>query len=334
MKNEKLPKGVEKLPSDSYRVTKMYKGKRYRVIFDHKPTEKEITIALAEKMQENNIGKGGTFEKCARQYIENRNKVISPGTEHTYNIKINQLSDDFKAKNIFDIDNNTVQIEINRFAANHAPKTVKTLHGFISSVLRAYRPNLVLRTKLPQPIRKDEYIPNKEDILRLLDYAKGTRYHVPFQLAIVYGCRRSEICALSIDDLKGNELWIHCDLTYNKGMWVKKENPKTDATNRKITLPESLAQQIRDQGYIYEGHPNALNKAIHRYEAKLGIPPFPFHTLRKFFCSYSFDLGISEANIMSIGGWATPHVMKSVYRRAMEKSKKESIEMITSTLIE
>lgn len=325
---------LEKLPSGSYRATQMYKGKRYRVTFDHKPTDKEVTIALAEKMKEVDVGKGGTFGSCARQYLENRNKVISPGTEHTYNTKINQLSNEFKAMNIFDIDENAVQIEINSFAANHAPKTVKTLHGFIRSVLRAYRPNLSLRTKLPQPIQKDEYVPEREDIVRLLECAKGTRYDVPFQLAIIYGCRRAEICALTLDDLKGNELWIHSDLAYNKRQWIKKENPKTNASNRKITLPDSLAEQIRDQGCIYEGHPNALNKAIHRYEKKLGLPPFPFHTLRKFFCSYSFELGISEANIMSIGGWATPSVMKSVYRRAMEKSKKESMELITSSLME
>ncbi len=325
---------LELLPSGSYRAQKIYKGKRYRVTFDHKPTEKELTIAFAEKMQDVHTGEGGTFEKCARDYLKNRDKVVSPGTLRSYENKIdNQLSDEFKAMSIYDIDNNTVQAEINKFTIDHAPKTVKTLHGFISSVLGAYRPNLRLKTKLPQNVQKDEYIPEIEDVKRILELAKDTRYHVPFQLAALYGCRRAEICSASLDDLKGNELWIHTDVSYYKHKWITKENPKTDASNRKIVLPDELVQAIHEQGCIYDGHPNALNKAIHRYQKKLDIPEFDFHTLRKFFCSYAHDLGVSEANIMSIGGWATPSVMRSVYRRSLEKSKKESMELITDSLL-
>ena len=325
---------VEKLPSGSYRAKKVYKGKTYRITFDHKPTEKEVTIAFANKMQDDSNIKSGTFKKCALDYLANRDKVVSPSTLRTYENKIdNQLTDEFKAMNIFDIDCNAVQNEINQFASNHAPKTVQTLHGFISSVLRAYRPNLRLTTKLPQNIQKDEYIPEIEDVKRILEVAKDTRYNVPFQLAALYGCRRAEICAASIDDLKGNELWIHTDVAYYKKEWITKENPKTDASNRKIVLPDSLVEAIVEQGCIYDGHPNALNKAIHRYQKKLGIPEFDFHTLRKFFCSYAHDLGVSEANIMSIGGWATPSVMRSVYRKSMEKSKQESMKQITDGLL-
>ena len=312
----------------------MYKGKNYTMVFDHKPSEREITLALAERMQDEQAGKGGSFEKCARDYLKNRDKVISPGTLRSYENKIdNQLSAEFKSMNIYDIDDNAVQAEINRFATDHAPKTVQTLHGFIKSVLRSYRPSLALRVKLPQNIQKDEYIPEFDDIRRSLEMAKDTRYNVPFQLAALYGCRRAEICSATLDDLKGNELWIHTDVSYYKGDWITKENPKTDASNRKIVLPDSLVQEIQDQGCIYDGHPNALNKAIHRYQKKLGLPEFDFHTLRKFFCSYAHDLGVSEANIMSIGGWATPSVMRSVYRKSMEKSKQESMQLISKSLL-
>jgi integrase len=141
------------------------------------------------------------------------------------------------------------------------------------------------------------------------------------------GLRRAEICGLSLDDLKGNELWIHRDLVYRKGEWILKETPKTNASNRKIILPDKLVQEIQQQGYIYNGHPNALNKAIHRFQKKLDIPAFRFHDMRLYFCSYAHDLGISEANIMSIGGWSTPTVMRKVYRKAFEKSKKEAMEL-------
>ena len=323
---------LEQLPSGSYRATKMYKGTKYRVTFDHKPTEKELTIAFAEKMQDVVVGQKSTFEKCALEYIQSRDKVVSQSTIRTYNIKLNQLSEDFKKTNITDIDNIIVQSEINQFAEDHAPKTVRTLHGFIASVLGVYRPNLRLKTKLPQAIQKEEYAPNKDDVMALIDMANGTHFHVAFQLAAFFGCRRGEICALTLDDLSGNDLWIHRNMVYSDNEWVIKENPKTDASNRTITLPESLADEIREQGFIFDGHPNALNKAVHRYQKKLGIKEFEFHAFRKFFCSYSHDIGISEANILSIGGWSTPSVMRSVYRKSMEDSKKESMKKIFEEL--
>ena len=320
---------LEQLPSGSYRVKKIVKGVTYRVTFDHKPTQKEITIALAERIQDEGVNKG-TFYKYAREYIENKKGVVSPATIRTYNTKLDQLSDDFKNENIYELDSNKVQHEISIFALDHAPKTTKTLYGFISSVLTAYRPNLKLRVKLPQSIVKESYEPQNEDIKRILEHAQDTEYSIPFQLGIL-GCRRGEICAASIDDLEGNNLWIHRSKVYN-GTWIVKESPKTDASNRILPLPESLANQIREQGYIYNNHPNALNKAIHRYQKQLGIPPFKFHALRSYFASYAHSLGVPDADIMALGGWETDTIMKKVYRKSMEESKKQSMDLITKNL--
>ena len=41
---------IEKLPSESYRIRKMYKGNTYTVTFDSKPTQKEAVQAMAAEM--------------------------------------------------------------------------------------------------------------------------------------------------------------------------------------------------------------------------------------------------------------------------------------------
>ena len=41
---------IEKLPSGSYRIRKMYKGQTYTVIFDYKPTQKEAMQAMAAEL--------------------------------------------------------------------------------------------------------------------------------------------------------------------------------------------------------------------------------------------------------------------------------------------
>lgn len=322
---------IEELPSGSYRIRKTYKGKTFTKIFDHMPTDKEAFIAMAEIMQDDAPIKG-TFEKYAKEYIKNRIGVISPATVRTYNIKISQLSASFLKMNIYDITSEAVQREISHFAKDHAPKTTRSLNGFISSVLYAYRPNLRLRVKLPQMIPKQGYEPTNEDVKAILQAAEGSEYSISFQLG-VFGLRRAEICSLELSDLEGNELRIHRSKVYLEGNWISKESPKTVASNRTIFIPDKLKNEILSQGYIFKYTPPKLNEALHRYQKQLGIPQFRFHDLRHYFASYAHSVGISDADILAIGGWESDYVMKKVYRKAMEDSKRDAMKKIGNDIL-
>ena len=312
---------IEKLKSGSYRATKMYKGKRYRVTFDHKPTEKEVALALAEKLQDSETRKGGSFEHYAKEYIASRSNVLSPSSVHTYERLIKTLSDGFKAKNLYDIAQSDVQKEINSYAENHAPKSVRSLHGFISAVLGSYRPQFTLHTTLPQKIQKESYLPSEDDIKAILSAVKGTEDSIGIQLGIL-SLRRSEICALDIADLKGNELHVHANMVWHNG-WIKKESPKTDAGNRIVYLPNALAREIRKKGYFFPYSPQKLNEHLQKYQDELGIPRFRFHDLRHYFASYAATI-MPEADAMALGGWKSDYVFKQVYRNSMEKKRKAS----------
>ena len=311
-----------------YRVRKMYKGVVYILSFDKIPDEKDITVALAERLKGESVGEKGTFKFFAQKYTQNRENVVSPNTIRTYDTKLNQLSDEFCSMNIHDIASEDVQAEVNRLAEKYEPKTVKTTYGFITAVLRANRSTMNIKIKLPQAVKKDCYEPTNEDIRRILEDVKGTDYSVAFQLA-AWGVREGEICALSMDDLDGNKLHIHRTValdTNNKR--IIKDTPKTDESNRILPLPPQLAEEIRQQGFIYEKSPNRLNKKIHDVQKKLGIPPFKFHALRSYFASYAHSIGICEADILALGGWKTASVMKSVYRKSIEESKEEAVKKL------
>jgi integrase len=55
----------------------------------------------------------------------------------------------------------------------------------------------------------------------------------------------------------------------------------------------------------------------------LGIPHFRFHDLRAYAVSIAHALGVPDAYIQEWGGWKTDHVLKRVYRRAMDDKNKE-----------
>lgn len=315
---------IEKRPSGTYRVRKMYKGQMYTVSFDYKPTQKEAMQAMAKELDRvQGKYKSLTFKAAAEEYISTKRNVLSPTTIRGYNSTIRSISDKFKETNVHDITVMDIQSEINRLAKEHSPKTVRNYHGFISAVLGTFHPNLRICTTLPQKVKNEPYIPSDEDIKRILECAKGTEYEVPIILAC-YGLRRSEICALTLEDIDSDIVRINKAKVLNEdAKWVNKTT-KTTASTREIVIPMEIADKIREKGYVYKGYPTSITAYLGRVEDTLGIPHFPLHKLRHYFASKMSAMNVPEEDIMRFGGWETDYVMKGVYRHAMEDKGKKA----------
>ena len=321
---------LEKVGNHSYRLKKIIKGRTIRISFDHKPSEREITLRLAERIQDEG-GKPDTLRNCITEYIADRESILSPNSVRTYNNFIAVLSKSLLDKNIYDIAQSDIQKEINKYAKTHAPKTVRSLHGFISSVFKVYRPQFTLSTSLPRNDIKPRFRPNSDHISDILEATEGTPLHVCVQLGIL-SLRRGEICALTLDDLDGNRLTVNKTLVYNKG-WLVKESAKTEESNRVIYIPDSLAEEIKEQGFIYNLSPQKLNDHLHKITNQLGIPHFRFHDLRSYFASYASALNIPEADIMKMGGWKSDFVFKRIYRESTVESYTESSVKISESIL-
>lgn len=314
---------MEKLPSGSYRIRKMYKGITYTVITDYKPTQKEAIQLLSAEMNKLQSGKNHmTFQTAAEKYMDTKNNVLSPSTLNGYKSILRNLPDSFTRLLISDIDSVCIQKIINSYSRNHSPKSTKNANGFITAVLSMFCPNTVLSITLPQAIRKKPYIPMDEDVKRILEYSSGSQFEIPLILA-TFGLRRSEICALSADDINGNMLTIDKALVQSPDkQWVIKTT-KTEAGTREIYLPDYVIELIKNQGYIYKGHPNSIVRYLHDVQDKLGIPRFPLHKFRHYYASMAHALRIPDAYIMASGGWKSDGTLKSIYRHALEDKKEE-----------
>lgn len=274
---------IEKLPSGSYRIRKMYKGKTYQIVTDYKPTQKEAIKMMAEELDKIKAKrKRMTFQDAAEEYIESKKNVLSPSTVRGYAGIIGILSDVFLGKTIEDIEQIDIQKEVNRIANGRSPKTVRNCHGFISAVLGTFCPNLKINTTLPQKVKNEPYIPSDEDVRKVLECASGTEYEIPLILAC-YGIRRSEICALVMEDIEGDIVRINKAMVQNENKeWIIKTT-KTTSSTRKVVIPVWLADKIRERGYVYKGHPNCITKFLYDTEKSWGW--------RNFLCiSYGITL--------------------------------------------
>lgn len=305
---------IEKLPSGNYRISEMRNNTRYRITLDHKPTKNEAKLLLQEKI--GTFSDKTVFKKAAESYIDAKSNVLSPSSIRGYKTIIKcQLTEEFLNMPIESIDLPHIQVLINTLSNTYAPKTVKNVSAFVMSVLKFYGSDVKSPT-LPPKKTKVDYIPSEEDIKRILAEVKGTAYEVPFILGTL-GLRRSEICALTPEDLNGNTLTINKALVLNENNeWTLKETTKTEKSTRSVVVPEYVADLIRENGAC-PVTPHSLYWKLQRVQLKLGIPRFPFHKLRHFFASYMHDLGYSNKQIQEFGGWKTDHIMKSVYQHAM-----------------
>ena len=324
---------IEKLKSGSYRVVEMYNGKRYRKTLGYKPSKKEAQLLINEMIEHGSAPckTAASMKDAANGYIAMKSNVLSPTTINSYRSIIRNLSDWFLNLKMIDVDAVAVQKEINDYSSLHSPKSTRNAHGFISAVLSVYRPGVILNTTLPQKQKYDAYTPTDGEISNILDQVRGTKYEIPFRLGC-YGLRRSEICALTRDDLSGNVLHINKAYVLNDNrIWIIRPFNKTTESTRDVIIDPELADMIRlCEGRLFPLHPESLVAKLHALQDLLSIQRFRFHDLRAYFASSAHALGIPDAYIMAAGGWSSPYVMNRVYRRTMSDVQKEMSDRLIS----
>ena len=325
----KLPKGVDQLPSGKYRVRKMINGKRQSLLFDAPPTQRDVLLATNELLNEvPGATLKGTFLDYAEKYIKAKENVLSASTIRGYRATLRGIPSHFTSLPLKDITQYSLTALVNDMVRSVSPKTVYNRHGLIVSVLHEFRPDFVIRTKLPRKTQKDIYTPGDEEVSILFAYLEDSpalkKYWIPLYLASL-GLRRSEIGALSIADLSEDDI-----LTINKAKvlgsdnkWVIQNFTKTERSNRKIPVPKELADRIRQQGFIYQGDLNSIFCIMTAAQKKLGLPHFGVHRLRSYFASKAHALGLHDSIILKLGGWKSDYIMKGIYRKALQEDLHE-----------
>lgn len=319
---------------NKWRIRESHQGARYTITLDHKPSKREAQELIQQRISEGRVqaDASDTFKMAAERYLELKCNILSPWTITGYRKIINALSDRFKSTKLINLDAVSVQKEINDYSATHSPKSTRNVHGFISAVLKVYKPQLTLHTTLPQKSKFEPNTPSEDDVKRIIETAAGTAYEIPFRLGC-YGLRRGEICAITSADLNGNMLKINKAKVKDGKTYVIRPMPKTTESNREIYIDDTLAAMIRNaDGPVYPGCPDRINRHLTDLQHQLGIQHFRFHDLRAYYASMAHALGIPDVYIMANGGWSSTNIMNRVYKRAFAEKQAEANKSIAAHL--
>ncbi len=333
---------IEKV-GNRWRITEMRSGIRYRVSVDYKPTKKQAEELMRKKISEGNINTKATdsFNDAALKYCELKSNILSPWTINGYKAILRALSDTFKQSKLVNIDQIMVQKEINRYSADHSPKSTRNVHGFISAVLSVYKPSLKLSTTLPEKDKFEPYAPSNDDIKRILDEVAGTKYEIAFRLGALSGMRRGEICAITSEDVWHDEeqdaYYVHIGkakvLSSDKNGYIVRQIPKTTDSIRDVLIDEELAKMILAcDGEIFPYNPPALRDHLSDIQDQLEIPHFRFHDLRAYHATDLRYKGIPDKIITDRCGWKNVATLEKHYQRTQKGKQAEYKDAILSVL--
>lgn len=326
---------AKKLPSGSWRV-QVYshtesilqkdgttKNKRiYKSFTNDDPSpkgkrkvEKEASAWAADKetgVKSYNKSIGSMIE----DYCIAKSNVLSPTTLSGYKSMKNNLMTEIVAATADRVNNDYIQQWVNKITVEHSPKTVRNAYGLLVAAYDLYFPDKKIKAKLPQITKNNTYTPSDDDVKILMDHFKNDKEMLKAVCLAAFGTlRRSEICALTADDVSG------CIVSVNKAMvrvsqgeWTIKTT-KTVSSTRKVSMPQFVIDMLPHSGNLVNvGSPDNISNRFARAVKKLKIEKIRFHDLRHYAASIMHALNVPDQYIMQRGGWSSDKTLKQVYR--------------------
>ena len=266
---------------------------------------------LEAKKRSGTVTLGAAIDK----YISDRSATLSPSTLRGYaQIRRNR----FQAQMDKPIDAIDWQQAINREAALVSAKTLKNSWGFVHTVLKAngIEPRAV---SLPQVIRNERPWLDYEQIIRFVAAARDKPGELAALLAL-HSLRRSELCALTMADvdLDSGTLTVSGAAVYGPDHKLVFKETNKNTTSRR-TLPIMIPRLKELLGSLDAGAP-IITAAPHTVCSQInsicrfaGLPETGIHGLRHSFASLAYHLGMSEREVMELGGWSDAQTIHKIY---------------------
>ena len=307
---------AEKLPSGNWRV-QVYLGtdvdgkKRKKSFTAKTKREAEMKAARYRPTEQMNA----SLAEVVAQYITLKEKVLSPSTIRTYRSMLRNYitGSTLGKKNVSRVKPADVQEWVSDLVGTMTVKSIKNALSLVSAAVAMYAPDVQIRARVPQQMRKKLYAPTDADIVALLNAADGEMQKA-ILLGAFCGLRRGEICALDATDVDriSSRISVTKAVVRGEGGYSVKP-PKTDDSNRDVPVPSWVLDKLPMEGPLVDMSLAAVTTAFGRIVKRAGLPHFRFHDLRHFYATRLSYIGIPQKLICGLGGWRTDRVFKAHY---------------------
>ncbi len=344
---------AKKLPSGSWRCL-VYShtdanGKRvYKSFTNDDPSSKgkrrcEADAAAWAATKERSLRTENlTVQEALAKYCELKSTVLSPATLASYKRYAEQHFGMIERQRLVDLTPSILQAWVNELSSTPvktrakspdpggtvkclSPKTVCNVYGLMTAVLSVYAPELRFVVKLPQKIKKDLYAPTEAEVKQVIEYlAEHDKELYKAVYIAAYGTlRRSEICALTVDDVEGCVIHVRKARVVDENYKIVEKTTKTYAGQRDVVMPPDFPDLLPESGRIVDLRPHQITQRFEDCLAALGLPHFRFHDLRAHAASVMHAIGIPNKYIMQRGGWKSSATLERIYERTLKDYEDE-----------
>lgn len=329
-KKLKNPTPVQ-LPSGSWRCQVMVNGQRISVVDQNPAVAHAKALAMkAGIIHKSKSPQAMTVGDAIDRYIESKDSVLSPATVAGYKRLREHALQDLMGVRLSMLTQEAVQRAVNKMAKDKSPKSVRNAHGLLSAALAVYRPDMVLRTTLPQKKRYEAAVPSGEDVQAIMEAVRGTKEELPILLAVWLGLRMSEILGLKGEDVDENVLHIRRALV-DEG----EKGTKTYGSQRDLPLPDYIRGLMdpKPGEHLVKLTRRALYCRFQAVCKKAGVQHYRFHDLRHINASVMLALGIPNKYAQERMGHATDNMLKTVYQHTMSAESIETAQQVDNYFI-
>ena len=171
-------------------------------------------------------------------------------------------------------------------------------------------------------------------------------YRSLITFAVLTGMRSGEICGLQWDDIDWNSKQVHVRRAWKEGRYYA---PKTQASIRRVELPERLVRELREwkmacpkgeDDLVFpnlNGNPmsstNLLRRGFYPALRRAGLRKIRFHDLRHTFASLLIASGEDIVRVSRLLGHASPTVTLNVYSHMLPKEHYGSADRLVDIVL-
>jgi integrase len=245
-----------------------------------------------------------------------------------------------------------------------APSSVCFSHRVLHVALEhAVHEGLVARNvcedvKLPRQKKREQQVLSLEQASEFWTAVENNQMKTIVMLAVTTTLRRGEVLALHWQDidLKARLLHVRRGLIRIKGQGLIEKEPKTEHSQRKITLPIFVAgalekhrtnqQEARQAaGDTWQEHDlvfckkngvhismSMLNRHFAALLKTIGLPHMRFHDLRHSAVTILLMMGVPPHVVQEIAGHSDVHTTLSVYAKVLPGQQAEAMQKWDSAL--